>query len=202
MAEITSLIGSGSIDVLFNNAGINTSTRKLTPEGIELQFGTNHVGPFLLTNLLLPLLLRNRKGARIVNTSSEAHRISPVRFGDYNQEPGAKVETEDEPRRGLPEGILRGDGGYEPGVAYGQSKTANVLMAVGLNARLGRRKGVESFAVMPGSEFPFFFFWNVMCYHSQFWFSHLGLRLMQWQSGEVKLLTRDSDHDRFGERLR
>lgn len=145
-------MGEGSVDVLFNNAGINTSERRLTAEGIELQFGTNHVGPFLLTNLLLPLLLRNPNGARIVDTSSEAHRISPVRFSDYNQTPGAKVEKEDEPRRGLPEGILRGGGRYEPGVAYGQSKTANVLMAVGLNARV-KAKGVESFAVMPGSEY-------------------------------------------------
>lgn len=65
------------------------------------------------------------------------------------------MEKEDEPRRGLPKGILRNDGGYEPGVAYGQSKTANVLFAVGLNARLGKGKGVESFAVMPGSRFLF-----------------------------------------------
>jgi NAD(P)-dependent dehydrogenase (short-subunit alcohol dehydrogenase family) len=152
-AEITDLIGreGNGIDVLFNNAGINVSERKLTPEGIELQFGTNHVGPFLLTNLLMPLLLRS-KGARIVMTSSEALRISPVRFSDYNLEPGRKVEREDEPRRGLPEGILKGDGGYEPSVAYGQSKTANVLFAVGLNQRLGKGRGVESFAVMPGSE--------------------------------------------------
>ena len=70
--------------------------------------------------------------------------------GNSNQVPGAKVAPEDEPRRGMPEGILLNEGGYEPAVAYGQSKTANVLMAVGLNARLKGR--VESFAVMPGSE--------------------------------------------------
>lgn len=70
-----------------------------------------------------------------------------------NQEPGKKIDRDDEPRRGLPKGILRNDGGYEPAVAYGQSKTANVLMAVGLNARL-KTRGVDSFAVMPGSESP------------------------------------------------
>jgi NAD(P)-dependent dehydrogenase (short-subunit alcohol dehydrogenase family) len=83
--------------------------------------------------------------ARVVNTSSEAHRISPVRFSDINQTPGAKVDFDDQPRRGMPEGTLRGDGRYEPGVAYGQSKTANILFAVALN-----RRGVKSFAVTPG----------------------------------------------------
>jgi len=133
------------IDVLFNNAGINVSERRLTDEGVELQFATNHLGPFLLTNLLLASM---NIQDRIINTSSEAHRISPVRFSDINQTPGAKLEIEDLPRRGMPEGILRGDGRYEPSVAYGQSKTANILFAVGLNKR-----GVKSFAAMPGSKY-------------------------------------------------
>jgi len=133
------------IDVLFNNAGINVSERRLTEEGIELQFATNHLGPFLLSNLLLASI-NARERVRVVNTSSEAHRISPVRFSDINQTPEAKVELEDLPRRGMPEGILRADGRYEPSVAYGQSKTANVLFAVALNKR-----GVKSFAVMPGT---------------------------------------------------
>ena len=84
-AEIKNLIGEGHIDVLFNNAGINVSERRLTAEGIELQFGTNHLGPFLFTNLLMPLLLGKGMGkeeGRVVMTSSEAHRISPVRFSD------------------------------------------------------------------------------------------------------------------------
>ncbi|PMD43364.1 NAD(P)-binding protein [Hyaloscypha variabilis F] len=134
------------LDVLFNNAGINISERRLTEEGVEMQFATNHLGPFLLTNLLLPFMNIGRGGARVINTSSEAHRISPVRFSDINQTPGAKVEFEDQPRRGMPEGTLRGDGGYEPSIAYGQSKTATILFAVGLNSR-----GVKSFAVMPGT---------------------------------------------------
>jgi NAD(P)-dependent dehydrogenase (short-subunit alcohol dehydrogenase family) len=58
------------------------------------------------------------------------------------------VDFDDEPRRGMPEGTLRGDGRYEPSVAYGQSKTANVLFSVALN-----RRGVKSFAVMPGSTY-------------------------------------------------
>jgi NAD(P)-dependent dehydrogenase (short-subunit alcohol dehydrogenase family) len=70
------------IDVLFNNAGINISERRLTEEGVEMQFATNHLGPFLLSNLLLPFMKTGNRGARVVNTSSEAHRISPVRFSD------------------------------------------------------------------------------------------------------------------------
>ena len=161
--EIVKRDGRGGLDVLFNNAGINISERKVSPEGVELQFATNHLGPFLFTNLLLPLFFTTRpehhspSRKRIVNTSSEAHRISPVRFSDINQVPGAAVEEEDKPRRGLPKGILREDGRYEPAVAYGGSKTANILMAVGLNARLGER--IKSFAVMPGSEVQLFLSW-------------------------------------------
>ena len=163
-AEITRLLEGkrGSIAALFNNAGVLIGERSETANGIELQFGTNHVGPFLLTNLLMPLLLRDGgKGdadrdpewqtARVVMTSSEGHRVSPIRFTDYNFIPGASVPPDELPRPGLREGMLRNDGGYEPAIAYGQSKTANVLLAVGLNARLGKARGVESFAAMPGS---------------------------------------------------
>lgn len=148
-AHIISTIGDRSLDVLFDNAGINVSKRELSGEGTELQFATNHIGPFLLTNLLLPLLSRSGDG-RVVITSSEAHRISPVRFSDYNLEAGKLVPRNEEPRRELPEGMLRGDGEYDGAVAYGQSKTANVLFAVGLNM-CGRVRG---FAVNPGSKCP------------------------------------------------
>ena len=76
--------GGSGLDVLFNNAGINISERRLTEEGVELQFATNHLGPFLLTNLLLPLMNTASGGTRVINTSSEAHRISPVRFSDVS----------------------------------------------------------------------------------------------------------------------
>lgn len=89
------------------------------------------------------------QGKRVVNTSSEAHRVSPVRFSDTNQTTGARIEKEDEPRRGIPKGILKGDGGYEGAVTHGQSKTANVLMCIGLNRR---SVNVKSFAVMPGNK--------------------------------------------------
>jgi NAD(P)-dependent dehydrogenase (short-subunit alcohol dehydrogenase family) len=151
-AEIAETVGkNGTIDVLFNNAGINISEQRFTEKGVEMQFATNHLGPFLLTNLLLPVILRGGDAKRIVNTSSEAHRISPVRFSDINQDPGKVVEQEDMPRRGLPKGVLRGNGGYEPAVAYGQSKTANVLFAIGLNERLARKR-LKCLSVMPGGE--------------------------------------------------
>jgi NAD(P)-dependent dehydrogenase (short-subunit alcohol dehydrogenase family) len=75
-----------------------------------------------------------------------------VRFSDINQEPGKVIAQEDMPRRGLPKGMLKGNGGYEPAVAYGQSKTANILFAVGLNKRLARKR-LKGLAVMPGGEF-------------------------------------------------
>lgn len=150
------------IDLIFNNAGINISSHTLSPEGIELQFATNHIGPFLLTNLLLPLLVssKNTTGQkRIVVTSSEAHRISPIRFSDINLTlPISQLPKDEQPRRGLPEGILKNDGGYESAIAYGQSKTANVLFCVSLNERLlaEGRGSVKSLAVMPGSTYSCF----------------------------------------------
>jgi len=150
------------LDVLFNNAGVNMFERRLSKQGFELQFATNYLGPWLFTNLLIPLMLSppssspaaspssypapSSKGRRIINTSSEAHRISPVRFSDLHQTPGITVLPEEAPRRGLPHGVLRGKGGYEPSIAYAQSKTAQILHSVCLNKR-----GITSLAVMPGS---------------------------------------------------
>jgi NAD(P)-dependent dehydrogenase (short-subunit alcohol dehydrogenase family) len=88
-ADIAAL--TDRLDILINNAAAMVTSRQATPEGIELQFGTNHIGPFLLTNLLRPLLQKaaesNPAGAtRVVNVSSEGHRMSPFRFSDYNLE--------------------------------------------------------------------------------------------------------------------
>jgi NAD(P)-dependent dehydrogenase (short-subunit alcohol dehydrogenase family) len=87
-ADIAAL--TDRLDILINNAAAMVTSRQATPEGIELQFGTNHIGPFLLTNLLRPLLQKaaesNPAGAtRVVNVSSEGHRMSPFRFSDYLQ---------------------------------------------------------------------------------------------------------------------
>lgn len=115
------------IDVVVNNAGVMAGPYTKTEEGIELQFGANHIGHFLLTNLLMSKILTAPK-PRVINISSDGHRLSGIRFSDYNF----------------------GDGGtYDQWVAYGQSKTANILFSRALASKLGSR-GLRSFSVHPG----------------------------------------------------
>lgn len=120
------------IDLLINNAGIMAVPFARTPAGCELQFGTNHIGHFLLTNLLVPLLLTaaalNGKSTRIINLSSGGHKHSPVDFSDIHW------QTRE----------------YNKWGAYGQAKTANALFTIALQKRLGE-KGVSVFAVHPGA---------------------------------------------------
>ncbi|KAH9866931.1 hypothetical protein IAQ61_007521 [Plenodomus lingam] len=151
-AEVASL--TDRLDLIINNAGLMTQKRVATKEGIEGQFGANHIGHFLLTNLLMPQLLAAAKtnapgSTRVVNLSSLGHRLSPVRFSDYNLT-GKEVPPE-EMHKPLPP-IFAGsaDDGYNGFVAYGQGKTANILFSVVLNERL-KNKGIASYAVHPGS---------------------------------------------------
>lgn len=153
-AEISSTVST--LDILVNNAGAVVPTRQWTAEKIELQFGTNHIGPFLLTNLLLPQLLAaartRRPGAtRIVNVASHGHRLSPVRFHDWNFEARA-VPPEEEPRapRASPFGRAADDG-YPGMLAYAQSKTANILFTVSLREALQAR-GIAAYCLHPGGE--------------------------------------------------
>jgi len=115
-----------TIDVLINNAGVMYTPFERTADGFEMQFGTNHVGHFLFTNLLVPALLAAAP-ARIVNLSSGGHRGSDIIWDDPNfaRRPYDKFES------------------------YGQSKTANILFTVELDRRL-MSKGVRSYAVHPG----------------------------------------------------
>ncbi|KAK0275395.1 hypothetical protein LTR35_011097 [Friedmanniomyces endolithicus] len=145
-------------DLLINNAAVVTSARGETLEGIELQFGTNHIGHHLLTSLLTPLLLAEAEASgtrgttRIVNVSSMGYRLSPIRFHDYSFE-GKPVPPEEEPPAGIPAHMKPDVGAGRPYygfTAYGQSKTANILHAVALKERLSS-KGVQAFAVHPGS---------------------------------------------------
>lgn len=112
------------LDILINNAGVMACPQSTTQDGFELQFGSNHLGHFLLTSLVAPKLI---SGARIVSLSSAAHQISPVVFED--------IQFERRP--------------YDKWLAYGQSKTANALFAVGLNTRL-KSRAIEAFSVHPG----------------------------------------------------
>src|SRR5262245_9692579 len=115
------------LDVLVNNAVVMACPLARTGDGFEMQFGTNHLGHFLLTCLLAPAL---RKGApsRIVSVSSRGHRVAPVDFDDPN--------FTSRP--------------YDKWASYGQSKTANVLFAVGLERRLGAA-GVHAYSLHPGA---------------------------------------------------
>ncbi|KAK9233847.1 hypothetical protein V1525DRAFT_115672 [Lipomyces kononenkoae] len=100
-------------------------------EGIEIQFATNHIGHFLLTNLLMPKLEAASPGARIINVSSGGYVLSEVRFDDLNFEDGKS---------------------YIPWLGYAQSKTANILFTVGLAAML-KKRGIYSFSLHPGLIF-------------------------------------------------
>ncbi|KAK6213528.1 short-chain dehydrogenase [Colletotrichum tabaci] len=119
------------IDVLVNNAGIMADPYKLTEDGFESQFQTNHLGHFLFTNLIMPKI-RASASPRIVNVSSSAHRLHHVRWTDYNFNEGKH---------------------YEKWMGYGQSKTANSLFSVALAERLGdhtAQNGLTAFSLCPG----------------------------------------------------
>ena len=107
------------LDLLINNAGVMAPPRRHTADGFELQFGTNHLGHFALTNLLLPLM-EGREDARVVTLSSTAHKTV----------------------RGIAFDNLNGDRRYFRWNAYGQSKLANLLFALELDRRL-RAAGVD-----------------------------------------------------------
>jgi NAD(P)-dependent dehydrogenase (short-subunit alcohol dehydrogenase family) len=120
---------TGPLDMLVNNAGVMAVPElRLTREGWELQFATNHLGHFALAVGLHGALAAAPSGARIVSVSSRGHLRSPVVFEDINF-------------ASLP---------YDPLVAYGQSKTANVLFAVGATRRWAD-EGIAANAVHPGA---------------------------------------------------
>jgi len=144
------------LDLLINNAGISLGTRRSAPSGLELTFATNHVGPFLFTELLLPLL-RNSVWAqakpgmtRIVNLSSAAHYICPFRFSDHNFKGNRALPADEEPRKGYAEHFYAVNDGFSGWMAYASSKTANILFTVSLQKRLGR-EGIQCLAVDPGT---------------------------------------------------
>lgn len=120
------------IDVVVNNAGVMAiPDYTLDKQGHEMTLSSNHLGHFLLTNLLMPKILASGAGARIVNVTSTGHRMSPFRFSDWN---------------------FSGGKTYDGWTAYGQSKTANILFTVELARRLESR-GVKSYAPHPGLIF-------------------------------------------------
>jgi len=124
-------IGISKIDILINNAGVMaTPQRRSTKQGIEFQVGVNHIGHFLLTSLLTPLL-KNAAPSRVVCLSSAAHLYHDSKY--YNH---PKLETEP----------------YHNWVAYGNAKYSNVLFAKEFNRRY-RDEGITAYSVHPGGIF-------------------------------------------------
>ncbi|KAH7401318.1 retinol dehydrogenase 13 [Pyrenochaeta sp. MPI-SDFR-AT-0127] len=115
------------IDVLVNSAGVMAGPYRTTSDGLEIQFGSNHIGHFLFTNLIMPKILAS-KAPRIVNVASDGHRFGGIRFDDLNFQNG-KV--------------------YDQWEAYGQSKTANILFSKALSEKLGK-KGLKTYSLHPG----------------------------------------------------
>ena len=111
-------------DVVIANAGVMATPLGHTADGFETQFGTNHLGHFVFVNRIASLI---RTGGRLINLSSSGHRFSNVDLEDPNFERTP----------------------YEPFVAYGRSKTANILFAVAFDQR-HRERGVRAAAVHPG----------------------------------------------------
>jgi NAD(P)-dependent dehydrogenase (short-subunit alcohol dehydrogenase family) len=111
-------------DVVIANAGVMATPFGHTADGFETQFGTNHLGHFVLVNRIASLI---RAGGRLINLSSSGHRFSNVDIQDPNFERTP----------------------YDPFVAYGRSKTANILFAVAFDQR-HRKRGVRAAAVHPG----------------------------------------------------
>jgi NAD(P)-dependent dehydrogenase (short-subunit alcohol dehydrogenase family) len=112
------------LDVVIANAGVMATPFGHTADGFETQFGTNHLGHFVLVNRVASLI---RAGGRLINLSSSGHRYANVDLDDPNFERTP----------------------YEPFVAYGRSKTANILFAVAFDRR-HRSRGIRAAAVHPG----------------------------------------------------
>ena len=126
-AAAAAVVGLGiPVHILLNNAGIGfTPERRVTADGLEAQFGTNHVGHFLLTNLLTEAL-KAAAPARVVNVSSKAHMYAAPDLSDLNCERS-----------------------YEENRSYGASKTANILHAQEVHRRLSA-DGVTACSLHPG----------------------------------------------------
>src|SRR5690348_14212815 len=115
------------IDLLINNAGVMFPPKQTTPDGFELQFGTNHLGHFALTGLLLQQMLPV-PGSRVVTVSSTAHRLrAQINFGD-----------------------LQSERSYSRVAAYGQSKLANLMFTYELQRRLAGAATTIAVAAHPG----------------------------------------------------
>ena len=117
---------NNKLDLLINNAGIMACPETRIGKNWESQFAINHIGHFLLTKELMPLM-SNAEGARFVSLSSSAHSLTPILWDDIHFENNT----------------------YDKWMAYGQSKTASSLIAIEFNNKM-QDKGVSGFSVHPG----------------------------------------------------
>lgn len=125
-AAISLLKRTEQLDVLINNAGGIFPKKEMTKDGFELTLSANHLGHFLLTNLLIPILLKS-KGPKIINVSSEAHRAAKVDLSNLNYEKSR----------------------YSSFNAYANVKLFNILFTKSLIDRYGEN-GLTSYALHPG----------------------------------------------------
>jgi NAD(P)-dependent dehydrogenase (short-subunit alcohol dehydrogenase family) len=139
------------LDVLCNNAGVMALPYRETADGFEMQLGTNHLGHFALTGLLLPALLA-APGARVVNVSSSAHRAGRMRFDD-----------------------LHGKRGYRKWPAYAQSKLANLLFT----HELARRAAARGLDLTVAASHPGYAATNLQAASPRMSGSALGVRIME-----------------------
>ena len=138
MADLDSIAGSAAqflaahdrLDLLINNAGIMATPHATTAQGFEAQFGVNHLGHFALTALLLPTMISTGDGTRVINVSSNGHRMGKMDFDD-----------------------LMAEKKYRPWTAYFQSKLANLLFTAELQRRLpGASVPTIAVAAHPGGS--------------------------------------------------
>jgi NAD(P)-dependent dehydrogenase (short-subunit alcohol dehydrogenase family) len=115
------------LDILINNAGQMFVPESKTSDGFEMTFGVNHLGPFLLTNLLIDLMITGNSPSRIINVSSVGHRFGTINFDDLMMEKG-----------------------YNSLTSYGQSKLANILFTTELARRL-KGTQVTTYSLHPGN---------------------------------------------------
>ncbi|MCS4434678.1 SDR family NAD(P)-dependent oxidoreductase [Aquiflexum gelatinilyticum] len=137
---------TSTLDVLINNAGGIFQNKEVTKDGFELGLSTNHLGHFLLTHNLMPILL-NSKGAKVINVSSEGHRAAKVDFDDLNYEKKK----------------------FSSFVSYANVKLFNILFTKSLADKYGE-KGLNAYALHPGvvktnfgkeTSGVFSFFWKL-----------------------------------------
>ena len=156
-----------SLDVLINNAGIANLRREESVDGIEMTFATNHLGPFLLTNLLLPLLRAGR--GRVVNVASDAHKVGRIHWDDPELKRGYWVMN-----------------------SYAQSKLCNILFTRSLARRVAA-DNIKVNCLHPGavatSIWPDRFWWERLFSRVLKWFlinEEQGARTSIWlASGEA-----------------